>query len=344
MEFKVFSNINHIKNDWISIERIGSLGIYQSYEFNRIYYYGRAYSSISLKNPRVIKNRKCVFVVGYDNGQAVCIAPLIVNNYPNRTVYLLGHGTNAGTLDYIYYDQKFVIPTFDFCKKLFDGYDFEFIFVNENSPLVEVMNVTEVFENYVVSMNSFQEHYLTLSKHSKQNLRTSYNRLIKDDCKFDIQISSCGTKQIYKLLKKNMVVYDKRRKEWVGDENIKSMGISNKRSLFSNLRYYIRTKRDIVLSGMLNMSCAEMATLYINDKIAAFFVGFWERGTSSIHIPRLAINSDFYRYSPGIIMISEYLKSQTKSINFNLGRGSEKYKSDLGGKLYKSFRLKFPKD
>ena len=55
---------------------------------------------------------------------------------------------------------------------------------------------------------------------------------------------------------------------------------------------------------------AVIYTLLINNEIAAFFMGYEYRDI--IYIPRLAINDEFSKYSPGFIIINEYLKAVTK--------------------------------
>ena len=56
-----------------------------------------------------------------------------------------------------------------------------------------------------------------------------------------------------------------------------------------------------------------------------------------IVIPRLSISTEFRKYSPGYVMLCEcmkYLSENTGIRHIDLCRGTEKYKSDLGGREY----------
>lgn len=78
-----------------------------------------------------------------------------------------------------------------------------------------------------------------------------------------------------------------------------------------------------------------ICALRIDGQIAAFFEGF--KDEQSILIPRLAIDTDYDRYSPGLLLCTEAIRSCYKVggiARFNLLRGTEKYKYDLGGNTY----------
>ena len=56
---------------------------------------------------------------------------------------------------------------------------------------------------------------------------------------------------------------------------------------------------------------------------------------SEYEIPRLAINDKFAFFSPGMILVNEaikYMMGNTDIKIFNLCRGDEKYKYDMGGR------------
>lgn len=62
---------------------------------------------------------------------------------------------------------------------------------------------------------------------------------------------------------------------------------------------------------------------------------------NGVVIPKLAIDTDFFRYSPGGVMIAEYIKQLSQNENkdyvFDLSRGAEQYKLSLGGELYYNY-------
>lgn len=80
--------------------------------------------------------------------------------------------------------------------------------------------------------------------------------------------------------------------------------------------------------------------MFINGNLAAFMSGVLDFSNRSAVIPRLSINNDFSKYSPGIVLINEMAKViiNDKSIDcLDLSKGDEKYKYQMGGKEYKSF-------
>lgn len=81
--------------------------------------------------------------------------------------------------------------------------------------------------------------------------------------------------------------------------------------------------------------------LRIDNRPAAFMSGLWCR--DRLIIPRLSINEDFRRYSPGMILACEsikYLISHTSIRILDLSQGEEKYKYNLGGKVHYSYKFK----
>lgn len=71
--------------------------------------------------------------------------------------------------------------------------------------------------------------------------------------------------------------------------------------------------------------------LYINNRIAAFFDSI--SAGKTIIIPRLAISDEFNRYSPGMILINESVKSliDERISVVDLTHGTEQYKLSMGG-------------
>lgn len=78
--------------------------------------------------------------------------------------------------------------------------------------------------------------------------------------------------------------------------------------------------------------------LWINGGVAAFFNGYISADEKQIFVPRLSINESYAFYSPGYVLINETIRSfQENGYRiFNLDRGSEKYKTDMGGHVYKT--------
>lgn len=80
-----------------------------------------------------------------------------------------------------------------------------------------------------------------------------------------------------------------------------------------------------------------MQFIYICGEIAGFCSGYIDHDT--FVVPRLSIVNDFSRYSPGYLLISESIKwfgINSRSVRIiDLSEGTEQYKLDLGGIVYK---------
>ncbi len=73
----------------------------------------------------------------------------------------------------------------------------------------------------------------------------------------------------------------------------------------------------------------------MNGIPSASLMGFIRGGR--LYIPRLAINSDFSFYSPGMVLIRELVDYTVRSpelSTIDLSRGDEKYKYAVGGEEY----------
>lgn len=323
MIFKEYWSIYPIKKEWEILINKNTDKIYQTYSFNALYY---QYRITSLSNIRS-HNTKCRFVVGYKDGEIKCIAPLAIDKSPQKTLRLLGHGTNAGYLDYIYQDPECAVELHNYIKNKYSDCTFDYIFVPEKSPLVQLMNVEDTFNNYAISLNCYEEYFNALSKSTRQNVRTAYNRINKDGFQYQLEIYNSYSELTEEKLNVLNKLYHKRKADWV-DGEILSEKTQNK-----------VLKRDVIYNGVRKLDNTIVALLKIDSKVAAFFIGFTYK--NGICIPRLAIDIEFGRYSPGMILINEYLKKIRNSERyvFDLCRGDEKYKSSLGGEKSITYRL-----
>ena len=262
-----------------------------------------------------------------ENDIPVCIAPLVLDKKPEKKIRLLGHGTNAGVLDFIYKDSSYVEPLYNYCKQIFSKYKFEFHFVPENSPLFSCMSSKELFLNYIIDYNEYDSFFSQLSKSVRQNVRTAYNRVNKDEKLITYMMFDKLSKNIEEILDQVNRVYLNRKIQW-----------NNHQISFSSLKTYRLKHRDVIWTCVRKLSNVHLHVICIDDEIAAFFVSCVS--DNHFYIPRLAMNDKFARYSPGILLIMEFLKSKNeKHIYFDLGRGAESYKTSLNGNLYKSFLL-----
>lgn len=329
MKIRFYKHICSVQRYWKEIIPDNHVRFYQTYMFNRICYNYRKSSLSNIKKG----NCQCCFAVAFRNDKPVCIAPLIIDIKPNSVVGLLGTGTNAGVLDFIYNENTLcsdIIELYNACRMRFSNADFLFYFVPEFSPLVKEMNIREKYSNYAVHLDSYEQYYSTLSKNTKQNIRTAYNRLNREELTYTLEIVDKNSENIERIIEELNEIYLKRRLVWNDSANLPS---ARKRRMIA--------KRDVVYQTMRKTDAARICQLKINDVVAAFFMGY--EVENRFYVPRLAIGEGFEKFSPGMILINEFQKLVPNHFVFDLGRGDESYKSRLNGAVYWTYQLEMKK-
>ena len=165
----------------------------------------------------------------------------------------------------------------------------------------------------------------TLSKHVRQNVRTAYNRLLREGHTMDYTFFSdefgehmphiCSPRRGGRIMRQCFSIFMKRHAE---KYNI--FGVRHKLAQFVKWATYPQGN-------------AFLAVIHVDRRPVAFMAGH-KSHVSEIWATRLAIDSTFSFYSPGMILINETIKwllEKTPIRSLNLGRGTEKYKKDMGG-------------
>ena len=276
----------------------------------------------------------------YDEEVPQLILP--ITRYKDQ-LHLFSDDSQCGALDFIYakhLDKNYFKQVFILLKQHFPRYKFHINKVNERSKLAQYLlkdteqqaRITE--KRTCVAINfgdNIDEYYHSLSKSTRQNLRTSFNKLIKNENTYSLKL--CMGKNIdNKLLKEQLKLYNMRDFERTG----------HKKGYFQKLR---QRYSDPITIATKSMDGSYSFNLYINGILAAFMVGL-ETNFNALVVPRLAINSEFAPYSPGKILIYEsinYLISNSEIRTLDLSRGDERYKYDMGGASHYnySFALNF---
>ena len=188
-------------------------------------------------------------------------------------------------------------------------------------------------DNVKIIFCSYDEWFSGLKKSVRQNLRTAYNRIDKDEITYNVDYYT-GESIPKNLLEQLVTVYNNRHAEHY---QIKTSAIK---------RFYLQ-HLDFSTRDLGNNPDARHAVLFINHQVAAFFSGYFDSFSKSIIIPRLSINPDYYRYSPGYVLLSEAIKNYSENSDVNcldLSTGVEKYKLDLGGTIYKKINYLLTKN
>ncbi len=170
----------------------------------------------------------------------------------------------------------------------------------------------------------YDAYYQSLTKHSRQNLRTAYNRLKTDGLSYRFEFVMGQTDK--KLAKQ-----------------LKSLYLNRRAKKYSNMNFL--KKMVYMIDEPISKVCFSLknsfsAVLYIDEKIACYMAGVIKSGEAIV--PRLAIDDRFSRYSAGVILVNETIKELIKKEIFtlDLAIGTETYKTQMGGVEYKIKKCK----
>lgn len=173
----------------------------------------------------------------------------------------------------------------------------------------------------------YDAYFASLSKSVKQNIRTAYNRLTKDGIAAHFQLYTA--KDLDRIDFSQLKNMYKERNAHRAEKQIW------KTRLFKLLNHPFSEEKDLFELQAVKDTDFSLGILKIQDRMAAYFFGF-ERNYR-IEINRVVINNDFRFYSPGLLLLNEYIKKGIPGglEKLDLTVGDEKYKYDLGGQTHR---------
>lgn len=300
------------------------MSVFQSAEIERCFFA----NSLAYAVPK--RMRPCTISVLEDN-DPVLVFPALVSN---SSMELAGQANGMCELSPIYFKES-EENLKRYLKFFFDASGYrEYLFTRIRETTQVSYTLGEKIEGYDISVTStdnvsidfsggYDAWFQSLSKSTRQNLRTAYNRLEKDGKDIRVEVRRGG--QIsHSLMNRLMDIYIKRHNERY------EVKTSLLKSVY--LRYLDFSTRALIKNPM-----ALHIYVCISGQIAGFCSGYIDHG--SFVVPRLSIDNDFSRYSPGYLLINEAIKwfgsSGDRVQMIDLSEGAEKYKLDLGGTIYK---------
>lgn len=271
-----------------------------------------------------------IFVVDNENGEHILIAPF---RYDKRSkVHKLLYAVNgAEYCDFIYSpntdDSEIKEALNLLLLQMSDKVELQWIPEGKTKNILLQLGYepTSVNDNSIIDLGlyrTYEEYVASLSKNARQNLRTAYNRLSKDEMPMTVFI----THEVSDTLFSDMIdLYQTR--------HAAKYGISASWLKGVYLKYFNYSSRSLRKNKE-----AMHVVIYINNKIAAFCSGYLRDGRYVI--PRLSINVNYKFYSPGILLLNELIKEAYKVSNpkiIDLALGTEKYKMQMGANIIKSY-------
>lgn len=177
-------NILNVKNDWLALQEKGGLHTpFQEYDYMQ--------RTWKLLYPYYLKKRYVGrFYSFYDNGECVMIVP-IAHYLRKRHAELLANVNGLNYCDVLVKDEKYIKPALAIMAQDYDTLSCNKVL--ENTPLYSVLKdeveITRTCNNVCIHFGDDYEAYnRSLSKSTRQNLRTAYNRLNTDGKKLSFSV------------------------------------------------------------------------------------------------------------------------------------------------------------
>lgn len=348
-EIKIFgcSEFDKIKSEWESLQNGEDMTVFQQY----IWYYGlnEQYLKDCFK-----KSETAQYYVVYKDGKAKMIAPVHIRKHGveykgigiSSGIYMIGQWSFTDYLNFIYndFDEECAKAVIAELKKNYPRLSVHFNFVKESNAFDRFLK-----ENYPESgtgqticvqtlpHDSFEDYYHSLSKHTRQNIRTGINR--EKNSGIDIHIEKFNT-----ISKQNaeefFSIYVSRSKN-KNTVNLRKDGFKNSIFKFYNKKYNNNLKAGLKKFNYLTYSMENnpqscLIGIFSGPKKIGFIYCLRENN-GDLRNSIVCFDEIYGFYTPGITSFYRYFKDYVYSANertavtIDMTRGTEKYKYALGG-------------
>ena len=206
----------------------------------------------------------------------------------------------------------------------------------------------DIFLGYKIIIKDYDSYFNGLHKSTRQNVRTAYNRLNRDNgIKYRIIIlrNNGSDFEVFKAQSYNSErVYTATKLDESEKHRLKTSMIEvyvNRLERYhvhkGRLRKWLLKNTNPIIRNSENVDSSLRLILEINGSVASAMIGFISTKEVSFYVPLLTTNVEFGFYSPGIILVNEairYLLNNTNVKEIDLGIGDEPYKKQMGGVEY----------
>lgn len=316
-------NISTIKKYWIALQENGGLQTpFQEYDYMQ--------RTCNLLYPYYLKKKYVGrFYSFYEDGECVMIIP-VAHYLGKRHAELLANVNGLNYCDVLVRDEKYIKPALALMSQDYDTVSCNK--VQDNSLLYAAMKdevkISRTQNNVCINFgNDFEAYNRSLSKSTRQNLRTAYNRLNTDGKRLTFKVLIGGGDNIY--YQPFIELYTERHAARYGVQTSRLKKWFLLHQSFAT-RNYIDNQRGVTLA------------LYIDDTLAAFMSGMLGLRNEYV-VPRLSINGELGFYSPGMLLLNEavkYFMSGTDVRHLDLSQGEEPYKYKMGGETHLTLNFK----
>lgn len=333
VEITKIKNLNEYKDDILNITSGNkNMSVFQSYDWLNIAF-NECKNNI-LK--RFLYDLEIAFLKRNNELQAIAILEV---NKKKKYIKILGDDVSSDYIDILYKQGCTKADIEFFFKKILQITKMDkFYFINlpVDSLSHEVLKNNNFFTQFReekcvhidLKYNDYDEYFKHLSKKTRQNIRTGFNKLKKEGFAYNTKIFK-GTIDST-IAMECQKIYETRRKKL--NSNRKNLGyrVYNLRRKISLFFY------NHMVEAMKTNNNAIVVIFYINNEIAAFCHGQFGN-KMDISFMQVSINEKYRRFSPGMLMLNELIKNMFENKDFenyniiDLTRGQEDYKYRLGG-------------
>lgn len=332
-----FINIDELgllKADWERLSKGPDMTYFQSYHWNKMI--------CDLNKAVTSKDFECKIAVVKENGIVSLIAPLWIiykdfSGYNKKGIYIFGKGQWSDYLNFIYDILTAELLNFFFAQ-IKNKFGITRIVLEQIPNMSQLYNLLTNSELKTVTTqtscvalklpSSVDEYNKMLSKNSRQNIRTANNRAIRDGIEFSYNFDDKNINLDEFAFYRDIRVDHKN--EWY-----KKTFKYRAKCFIEKCLCYREYKFTPYMPFTHDKHSKFLSIKTANGHLCAAFNYGIDKAQQSIVLMAVATNPEYYKYSPGILLLYNYImklisESEIKTLDFT--RGDEKYKFVLGGK------------
>lgn len=336
------SDFLEVRDLWHELENGKDMTAFQSYAWNELLveeYFADAYN-------RTFSKLYVYYVVREEC--PVLLAPLIVQKHTaklswwgrRKGIYLLGLNSYSDYMNFVY--QSFEEETADLLLKAirehFYGLPFYFNYIRKDTDACEYLIdrkaeiLAQTTSVYVSLCGSADVYLSSLSKSTKQNLRTAKNRMVKDSLEYVLETGRelQNTENIDTLL----YMHDVRAMSKNSKRDVDFLHRIS-RILMTKYRTRKEKKYNIIAQSMKRMHNSYFVTVSLNGNIVSYLYGLTDQ--KAYRIMQNCFDEEYKFYSPMFKGAFDFISKEcdegklgVSQIDFT--RGDEEYKLKLAGK------------
>lgn len=342
-----FSELEKLKADWESLQSGEDMTVFQQYIW---------YHSLNMQYEKGCfkGGEKAEYYAAYKDGKIKMIAPMHIKKHGfeyrgigvAKGVYFIGQWSFTDYLNFIYddFDPECAQAIIDGIKKKYPRLNIYFSFIKENNSLDAFLKkrFSDSFKGSSTCIQAlpcadFETYHKGLSKHTRQNIRTAFNREEKNGIETHIKVlenvSESDAEEFFSIYLK--------RSESKNTLNLKRDGLKNTVYNYYNKLYNKKLKENLgkfnyVTSSMTNNPCSLLLGIFSGEKKIGF-IYFLKEPDGTLRNAIVCFDEEYSFYTPGMTaffrFFREYVYSEQRGapVTVDMTRGVEPYKYKLGG-------------